>query len=238
MKKIYPSSSGFAWGDAIITEYDSGCPRMNLLTANGYRKDIPSSSQDMGREWEDLVFKRLTEEQPWAFHRELPFKKQINQECVVSGRLDYLLYDEERGTEILECKATAAKDAKYKILRDGEFKLNWLSQVACYMNSLGHSIAKILVLVKNGGERTFVVEAKKKGGLYVDGEGSGFNLHDQARHTQIISECLTEGIVWERPITFRGDPCKWCSKQLLCMKWDMGEIGNVEEYIRQGTQVS
>ena len=228
-KKLYPSSSGFCWGNMVITEYDSGCLRSILITANGYRKNIPEVSMELGRRWEDITFDQLTNEQPWPFHRELPFKNEIYG-VIVSGRCDYVLYDDE-GPIVIECKGTGSKTAPTDIIKNGKYKINHLAQITSYFLHYGASRAELRVSYLCQTSRTFKITIGQDGMIMVDGKPSGFTMQDQLEHTRNAALAVTEGIVWSRPHTMKGDPCKWCNHKDVCDRWDRNEIATTEDFI-------
>jgi CRISPR/Cas system-associated exonuclease Cas4 (RecB family) len=213
----------------VITEYDSGCLRSMLITANGYRKNIPESSMELGRVWEDTVFDRLLTEQPWPFHRELPFKYEVDG-VVISGRCDFVVYD-DKGPLVLECKATASKYAPKDIIKDGKYKINHLAQVTNYLTYWETDRAEIMVSYMGKESRTFQVGLTKGGQITVDKKDSGFNIHDQMQHTKNAAKALKENIVWDRPHTMKGDACRYCNHAKTCLKWDLGELTTTEEFI-------
>jgi hypothetical protein len=229
MKKLYPSSSGFCWGDMVITEYDSGCLRSILCTANGYRKDIPETSMELGRRWEDIVFEQLVNEQPWPFHKELPFKHEIYG-ITISGRCDYIVYDDQ-GPLIIECKGTGSKTAPTDIIKNGKYKINHLAQVSSYFLYFGASRAKLMISYLCQQSRTFNITVGQGGVILVDGKSSGFTLSDQLKHTENAATVITEGVIWQRPHTMKGDPCRFCNHKEVCDRWDRGEIATTADFI-------
>jgi hypothetical protein len=233
MLKLYPSSSGFCWGNLVISEYGSGCIRKILLSANGYRTEIAETSKETGAKWEEQVLEQLINDQEYAFHREVPFRYEVNG-VTVSGRCDYFVYDDAGGC-VIECKGSNSKSVLYDVINKGKVKINHLAQLVHYLNYFGTDHGKIMVsFVETQKQRTFIVTVEGDGQIYVDGKFSGYTAHDQVKHTLNASEAIRDSIVWERPTSFNGDPCKFCEFKPLCTDWDTGEITDSKEFIDRG----
>jgi hypothetical protein len=250
MKKIYPSSAAFCWGDMVLTDYPSGCLRRALLTAHGVRDgDIPELSKLVGAFHEDRYEEWLTTEQEFPFHKEHSFRFEVAPDVIASGRCDYITY--EPYPVIHECKASTSKYA-LSPLRAGKIRLNHLAQLVFYLTFFrvcrGYVVSSVYAVGEEKregkdftvlGERKFTVEIEDTGRIMVDSKFSGYMVQDQLEHQQSSATAINDHVVWERPSGAEdkfGGCCKMCPYQGTCNRWDSGELETTDDFINHAKE--
>lgn len=134
--KIYPSSSAFMVGAAVVSDSNKSCPKYQAaLALTGLRsRDLP---QEVAAEYAGLGAlneARIAEKLRRAgtpFEREKPFQIAY-KDGLISGRVDFQLLD----GSILEIKATTSEYVYKKVFEQGEPKLSWVAQAASYVSLL------------------------------------------------------------------------------------------------------
>ena len=228
--KIYPSSAAFAWGDLIMTEYSSGCLRYLLFKQKlNIKTDIPEENQRMGEAGEEKYLEFMLNEQPYPFHRELPFKSEIDG-VKVSGRMDFISYHE--GFRVIhECKTSKSKPLLYGVIRKGEPKPGHIAQIVCYLVHLNETRAKLIVRYAPTGEsRIFKIEINEKGQILIDQKLYKHTVQEQIRHQLLSAKVLKEEIIWDRPCE---GACRWCDCADLCLKWDTQEYSTPAQFFEE-----
>jgi hypothetical protein len=222
--KLYPSSAAWAWGELIVTENRQGCGR-NLLWENVARivEPFPPELAAMGLAGEEKYLKHLTENQDYPFHRELPFKSEING-VVVSGRLDFLVYH-DKGRIVHERKSSKSSKVLYDVIRDGKPKLNHVSQVISYFIHLGLTKGVLSYWYQpKDKERNFRIEVTDDGKILIDKELYTHTVADQLAHQVLSAEVLKTQRILERPAG--NTPCRFCVYRDRCDKYD--EFGGTD----------
>lgn len=241
MLKLYPSSSGFAWGNLAITEYDSGCLRAIVFKGlSPHRTEIDPKYMRVGAHHEDAHAAAL-EQQGIPFEREIVMKEEVLPGVQLSGRCDFLL---ER--EIHETKGSLSKSAGYVL--KGKFKVGHLSQLVTYMLHWDKPIGRIVFAAykeagdafKETGRRTFTITLGHGGGVLVDDLNTPYFVQDLLAHRNTAAVLLSERRVHpERPLNHDakfGSPCAYCPFKTVCDKYDAGALTD-EQAITQADEV-
>jgi len=243
MKKLYPSSAAFMWGNLVITKYDSGCLRRILLTANDIRTDINPVFGVIGDIHEDNYMKNL--KMPIVV-KELPFKRKINDDVVQSGRVDF----RTKGKIWLvhECKSITSINGRRDVIKNSIVNINNLAQIVSYMIHFDTHKGVIPYGFYEEAEdgsfvmtdsRLFRVQIENYGEILVNGTDTGFNVKDQMLHTLKAGEVISKDIVWERPNDAHkkfNSPCNFCAFKFTCDRWDSNELQSVEEFFESARE--
>jgi CRISPR/Cas system-associated exonuclease Cas4 (RecB family) len=227
IKKYYPSSAAFLWGDLTLTKDSSGCLRKILFSSHGLREEIDPVYAEVGRAHEEWVNERLEE-----FEREVPVRGNIlgNDSVEYAGRADYL-----NSNEVIECKATLSKRARLDIIRKGNVKINHLAQLVSYLIQLELQQGRLIVGFYEQDQdkkfvctesREFKVTIDDEGRILIDAQISPYRVHDQLAHMQRAAKHLAEGTLGPRPADWDAkytSPCNYCPFKAACDKYDSGD---------------
>jgi hypothetical protein len=245
-KTLYPSASAFCWGDAVQTEYESGCLRSILLSAHGIRTSPPKIYMEVGAAHEDAYEQQLKKDpKVTTYRREVPVKQAIpgHDEVTYSGRVDVLAEHEGVGTVIHETKGTISKNTRLSVIRKGKVKLNQLAQLVSYMIALEIPRGKLVVGYYERTEdgkwvacegREFKVTLADDGAILVDREPSGFSVIDALRHRNKAAQVLADNSIGERPDRWNqsfGGPCTHCPFKSACDKYDKTDTQSTEVFL-------
>lgn len=238
--KLYPSSSAWAWGKTVLTEYDSGCLRSILFKAlSPHRPDIDPIYAKVGAHHEDLHAASLTASDT-SFQREVTCKSEVLPGVELSGRCDFLLEG-----EVHETKASLSKSSSHVL--KGNPKVSHLSQLVSYMLHWGKPLGRIIFAAyketKDGfsktGERHFSVTLAQDGRVLVDTNPTPYYAQDLLSHRLQAAQLLTARKVHEaRPLNWDakfGSPCTYCPFNKVCDKYDAGELTD-EQAITQASE--
>ena len=235
--KIYPSSSAFIIGDSVMTDTQSGCLRNILLAAHDVREDsIAEIHMRVGAVHESFYARTLQEDE---FGSEVPVKGECDG-VPYSGRADFLT--KYKGEYIVhETKGTVSYNTYRKVIKDGRFKPNNLSQLVFYMGHFNTQYGKLIyayykekdLLFKQVEQRTFKVIIDKSGDILIDGVHSGYTFQDHLAHRVEVARVLKANEVGDKPSGTQdgGGACNWCVFKPTCKKWDLGEITTTEEFV-------
>lgn len=229
VKKYYPSSAAFMWGDMVLTKDSSGCLRRILFASLGLRDEIDPIYSAVGAAHEKWVEERLE-----GFEREVPVRGPIlGSEVEYAGRADFL-----NASEVIECKATLSKRARLDVIRKGNVKINHLAQLVSYLIQLEMTNGRLIVGFYQHNEnnefectesREFKITIDDEGRILIDDTLSGYRVHDQLAHMQRAAKHLAEGTLGPRPNDWDAkytSPCSYCPFKAACDKIDAGEQGD------------
>lgn len=236
MKKLYPSSSAFMWGDVVFTDYDSGCLRSILIKSHLKTPDIDPLYTELGALHEDNYEAEHLKDVP--HEKEKPFKVEVLDGVVLSGRIDFLTPD-----KVHECKSTVSKSTAIS-WANGKFKTGHLAQTVAYMVQEGIPQGRIIcgfyVQDKEGKakrivETFFEVSLSEDGVILVNGKPTGFTVSDQLRHRYRAARVLqTQEFVSDRPAGWNqtwGSPCGFCAFRPTCDKYDNNQLTTLSQII-------
>jgi len=237
--KLYPSSSGFLWGQTAVTDYDSGCLRSIVFKAHSpVKPDIEEKYKAVGALHEAKHAVSLyPNDQLW----EVPFKDEVLPGVQLSGRCDFIV-----GDEIHETKGSLSKSAGYVL--NGHYKVSHLAQLVTYMLRFDKPVGKIVFgaykETKDGytetGRREFRVLVSDTGRISVDGVDSHFTVQDLLSHRYWAAALIRDRRVHPvRPMNWDakfGSPCSLCPFKGVCAKYDEGGMSD-DEAIKQAGDV-
>lgn len=251
MKKIYASSSAFAWGQLVFTDSKAGCVRSILLSANGVREgDIDIKHQIRGKLNEDLYEEKL-KASGINYIKEHPITAKVPgySNIIVSGRVDYLEH-RERGDEIAELKSTESDSVKREVIIKGKPKVTHLAQAVSYMVMLKVPVAKLICTAYDNDNGTYVASKERMfeitlddaGRVCVDSTPSGFSVSDLYTHQILAARMISEHRVGPRPKDHDaafGSPCNFCVWKDACEAYDKGAIeSTTDSFISYAKQFS
>lgn len=243
-KSIHASSAAFMWGETVLTEYDSGCLRSQLLAAHGARTKIPQIYMDVGAVHEDYyeIAHLALDDKVLSWEREVVIKHDHADYPDVSdsSRADVVAIHAGVGKVIHETKGTISKNTRLSVIRKGKVKLNQLAQLVRYMISEETTYGKLVCGYYEQGEtghllwqegREFKVRIADDGSILVDNEPSGFTVRDQIRHTQASARVISKDEIGTRPDKWEqkwGGPCTNCVFKATCDTYDQGGMSHAE----------
>jgi hypothetical protein len=237
------SSSGFAWGRMVFTDYKSACLRKILVQSRG----MDSESIDpkyilVGALNEERHEKRQT----GAYVREVPFRISGGPEDVsVRGHADFVHYSttdldpddpsKMKPVSVDELKSCTSKNTRRNVIKNGVYVIENLAQLICYMAAFkvprGRLIYTYWEHINNEwrpmDERIFEVDIDDFGRICVDSKPSQYTIYDLFAHRQQAFEAIAFVRVQQRPHRWDapfGSPCGYCHFKSACDAWDAGEI--------------
>jgi hypothetical protein len=228
--KVYPSSAAWAWGSLVVTENRQGCVR-NLLWdyVAKIEEPFPPELAAMGLEGEERYMQHLINNQEHPFHREKPFRSEIDG-VMVSGRLDFLVHHPKFDV-CHERKSSKSSKVLYDVIRDGKPKVNHVAQVVCYFTHLNltRGILSYWYQPKDK-ERAFRIEVTDDGRITIDGALYMYTVADQLAHQVLAAETLKTQTIGDRPMG--NVPCRYCPYASRCNDYEVFS-GTNEEFIQQ-----
>ena len=208
--KIYPSSLTFSYMDYNPASYNSQCWRFQQLSQGVRGPPLHPSYAAIGEQHENEHAKTLTV----PFQAELPFKRDLGNGIVLSGRADFVLSD-----SIDECKASFTENK-------GKPKDEHLAQLTCYLLEFQLTRGKLVYgYYKQRADGTFKRESvttfqvQLDGDvLLVDGFDAGFKASELVNSIVQLSKYLNSDLPAPRPSTATSffSPCKFCPVKDLC----------------------
>lgn len=204
-----------------ITTKAWGCWRYQQL-AEGVKTPFPKLFADMGA-YNERLYREYLQEKGETFEEEVPFKIDLGDGDVVSGRCDFLL-----DGRVDELKSSSSKHAKAKWSKGG-FDANHLAQHCLYLSHFGKPYGYLVYgkyqenkagdMVKTYGKR-FKVEVREDGGIVVDGGLQAVAMHNLVEYITAAvkwrkSETLAPAPQLDDPTDFRS-PCRYCKLAPLC----------------------
>lgn len=159
------------------------------------------------------------DEHPEA-RREVPFKRAVTDNSILSGRADFVFDD-----RIDECKATFSKPA-FKDAQHGKPSMSHLTQLVCYMIEFGHSRGRLIYgyfeLSRNGkpvrkGTATIEVSIDDEGKVLTNDTDTGYKTQDLINSILAIAEHRQSDIPAPRPAKSGfNSACTYCVNKELC----------------------
>lgn len=226
-KKIYPSSSGFAFGTAGFyeVEYNSACYRFQVASLGSPRSPLDSISVKIGSMFEEWYAERMGEA---ILERERPIRvPYLNGEVIYSGRMDFLM----KNGEIHETKASRSKNFLYSVIRKKKVKLSHLAQLISYMVHQKVSNGKIICgfykekTLELQAVQEFDVRISDDGEIFVNDEQTKFRVNHAITYLMQLVNLLAVETISGRP--FSTDfitPCSFCPLKNICDSFDQNKL--------------
>jgi hypothetical protein len=155
--------------------------------------------------------------------REVPFKREVNADTILSGRADFVFDD-----RVDECKATFS-DPTFKNAKAGKPEMSHLTQLVCYLMEFGKSEGRLIygyfVRAKDGNlkrQDTALIKINiDEGRVLVNGADTGYTVNDLTNTILHISQFMRTDIPAPRPAA-NGfmSACKFCPAKELCDRID------------------
>jgi len=155
--------------------------------------------------------------------REVPFKREVNADAIISGRADFVFED-----RVDECKATFS-ESTFKNAKAGKPEMSHLTQLTCYLMEFGLTRGRLIygyfVKAKDGSfkrQDTAVVEVQLDGEkVLVSGSDTGYTVYDLTNTILQISQWMKTDVPAPRPAA-NGfmSACKFCPCKELCDRID------------------
>lgn len=244
-KKIHGSSSAFAWGRIVFTEYKGGCLRTILLNSYGVREgDIQEKYKILGALNEER-HEEILKESGVKYDREFVVKQAVpsNPTVSFSGRVDFVQHLDS-GIVVEELKSTDNKNKLREVIKNGTWVTENLAQLVSYMVALRTPIGRLIYTYYDLDKTTGKYEAKKDrafevviddaGRICVDSAPTRFTVHDQIAHTQAAAKVIETGEIWDRPYHWNmpfKSPCIYCPFSGTCDAYDAGAIKDVTDFV-------
>jgi PD-(D/E)XK nuclease superfamily len=251
MKKIYASSSAFAWGELVFTDSKAGCVRSIMLQANGvFEGEIDPKHVVRGALNEEEYEKHL-KSTGQKYTREHPIRAQVPgySNVIVSGRVDFIRHTDS-GDIIDELKSTESTSVLREVITKGKPKVTHLAQVTAYMIMAKAASANLIctyyendegVYTKDK-ERLFEILIDDAGRICVDSVPSGYSVSDLYTHQKLAAKMISEHKVGQRPKDHDakwGSPCGFCVWKGACDAYDSGAIeSTTDSFVSYAKQFS
>lgn len=160
--------------------------------------------------------------------REVPFKRVVNNDAIMSGRADFVFEN-----RVDECKATFS-ESTFKNAKAGKPEMSHLTQLVCYLMEFGFTEGRLIygyfVKAKDGSlkrQDTAVVEVSisGSGSVYVGGVDTGYTVSDLTNTVLQIADWMRTDVPAPRPAA-NGymSACKFCPLKELCDRVDTEEL--------------
>lgn len=241
------SSSAFAWGRLVYTDYKSGCLRKILLQSRNVSKAIDSKYTTLGTLNEDRHQARLEREGRKNIRREPEFKLDLAKGVSLSGHSDYVYED---GVD--ELKSVSSKNVLRNVIKNGNYVTENLAQLVCYMMAFAKDFGRLIYTYYEDGEvgidkktgaeleRIFIVTIDAFGRIAVDSQVTKFTFNDLLAHQEQAALTIATGEVLQRP--YRHDapfasPCSFCPYKEACDAYDSGEISTANEFVNMAKEL-
>lgn len=233
------SSSAFAWGQLVYTDYNSGCLRKILVQSREVYTEIDPKYGRVGTANEDLHAKSIS----GRFAKEAEFRRELSYPVTISGHADFVHHDETwRATSVDELKSVSSPNTRRIVIKNGNYKTENLAQLVCYMWAFDVTRGRLIYRFFDKDEqptddvRIFEVDVDEFGRINVDSKPSQFTIHDLFSHQQQAARTIATGHVPQRP--YRWDapfvsPCSRCAFAKACDEWDQGTIVSDEAYVER-----
>lgn len=161
------------------------------------------------------------------YKREEPFKRQVSDQTMLSGRVDFLFDD-----RIDECKSSFSKDT-VRAARHGKPKTGHLAQLVCYLLEFGLTRGRLIYgyyernrreeLVKQ--DEAVVEVGLQDGQVTVNGSDTGYKLTDLSNSIVQLDKWLHSDQPAPRPaVVGFGGACRYCPMKALCDRIDQDNL--------------
>ena len=156
--------------------------------------------------------------------REVPFKRIVNPNTILSGRADFVFDD-----HIDECKATFS-ESTFKNAKAGKPEMSHLTQLVCYMMEFGVSRGRLIYgyFVKDRFDKlkrkdTAIIEVSlgSRDQVWVNNADTGYTASDLTNTILQIADWMRTDLPAPRPAA-NGfmSACKFCPAKELCDRID------------------
>jgi CRISPR/Cas system-associated exonuclease Cas4 (RecB family) len=188
------------------------------LSQGAKRTDLHPDYAAIGAMHEDLHSAQHPEAQ-----REVPFKRVVSNNAILSGRADFVFED-----RVDECKATFS-DATVRNAKAGTPELSHLAQLVCYLMEFGLSRGRLIygyfVKAKDGAltrRDTAVIEVTiADDRILVNSKDTGYSTSDLVNTILQVSEWMQTDRPAPRPAkNGYASACKYCPLNMLCDRID------------------
>lgn len=247
------SSSGFAWGTLVFTDYKSACLRKILIQSMAVQAPIDPKYTELGMVNEERRANQLTRDGK-IFDREvthshsIPLFESINK----SGHIDFVIRDNYGNVSYVEeLKSVQSTNVRKKVIKDGNWVTENLAQTVGYMMEARVTKGKLIYTFykkdKKSGklepedERTFRVHIDDYGRIFVDQKPTQFTVQDLIAHEHAAAMVIRDKLVWpDRP--FRGEipfvgACHFCPFKKACSAYDSGSIEGATAFVEFSKQL-
>lgn len=241
--RFYPSSSAFAFGTQVQTEWSSGCVRNIYLDFKGLKQPFPIRNAEAGASYEAMVEDTLIRA-GYNFQREVPVQQTLRDGIVLSGRIDFIL----EGGKILELKSCNSPSSKTKHLSKGLITTGNLAQVVTYMLSLRQSTGTLRYGEVKVDKKTGVpyigrevphhITLWETGRITINGNESVYTVQSLFRHRELVLDAILKDILPDRPYNeskFNG-PCARCPWNATCTSLDEGRITTAAQFVQHAKE--
>lgn len=246
-KMIRASSSAFAWGDLIFTDFNSGCLRHAFIRANGVDHPIDPKYPAIGKLNEDLHAADLTAAGVY-FEREVECVREATTDVLLIGHTDFLV---DGGTAIHELKSVSSTTSRREVFKYGHYKTENLAQIVCYMTEFRAPVGKLIYSFfdetddpehpwTRGEQRTFTVIVDDFGRIHVDGVPTKWTVHDMLAHQQQAANAVSAHYVPQRPQRWDApflSPCGLCRYKAVCLAHDEGHIEGGDAFVNAAKNI-
>jgi len=175
-----------------------------------------------------LMHEEMHERENPTAQREVPFKRQVTDNAVLSGRADFVFDD-----HIDECKATFS-DTTFRNAKSGKPEMSHLTQLVCYMMEFGKSRGRLIygyfVKGKDGQLKrkdTAIIEVQRSDErlIYVNGASTGYTDMDLINSIMQIAHWKPLDVPAPRPAAQGyNSACRYCPLKELCDRIDDQEL--------------
>lgn len=236
------SSSAFAWGDMIFTDYSTGCLRKILIQSRGYESQIDPKYGIVGKLNEDRHEARLKGR---TFTREPEFSHPLAQGVKIKGHADFLIFgDDACPDSVDELKSVQSTNSRLRYIRKGDYLPENLAQLVCYMWAFNVVDGRLIYTFweqddetgewEANEERIFKVHIDVFGRISVDSKTTKYTVYDLLSHQAQAADVIATGKVAQRPLNHDApfvSPCAYCVFKTVCDKYDSGEIESSEAFV-------
>ncbi len=239
--KVYPSSSGFAEGRLVYTDYNSGCLRKIGFNALGVLEPFPESTAQVGADNEQNYEEKLKAEGT-PYEREKTVTVDLGAGVHLSGRIDFITRD-----RLIELKSTRSPSKRTK-LRAGTVTTENVAQIVAYMVATERDSAELIYTYIDEKKKTqehfnFTVKIDSGGRIHINGELYRYDVYSYLAHRGHAVDLLSKlsnsvGSViadTDRPAKFAdkfGSPCNYCAFRSACGRLDKGGVTEVQDVVR------
>lgn len=236
--QLRASSSAFAWGTLIYTDYKTGCLRKILVQSKGHQTPIDPKYGELGAYNEDRHGDQLARLLV-PFNRESKFERDLSHGVTISGHADFVICEGgEEPTEVHELKSVSSKNSRRNVIKHGQYLTENLAQLVCYMWAFDVCSGRLIYTYYENkvalDERIFAVAIDEFGRINVDSKPSKFTIYDLFSHQAQAATVIAHGAVAQRPLNWDApfvSPCKFCQFSKVCDDYDSGVFEGSEAFV-------
>lgn len=222
--KIYPSSFALPVGRTTDAQYNSGCLRYlkfkSYIPSDFPFQKFPELYRAIGVIGEERVRQLLLDRYPESeLIIEEPFKQEVDDDTVISGRCDFLLKTDDL---IVEVKTTRSASVRSSVINKGLVPNHYLGQLVTYLVAFDKTCGELLVQYVHFKKdlsalgfvgRTFSIEIRDDI-IYIDNDETEHTVGNLLSFYEIYRDALIEDKIPPRPITNKA--CYFCPFQAIC----------------------